>query len=408
ARSRAPAGARSFLLLTREELERFAVAVGALAEHAMCGELGDHAVAAPRLSMLDVGEVHLHDRHLQQLERVADCVAVVAPGSRVDDDAVDVVVGVVDPLDELALAVRLPAARVDVEGVRPGVDAALELVQADPAVDLRVAPAEHVEVGAVQDEDLHQRMRLFNAARTSSAGSVFTVGPSSASSTTLISPPARFLSCSSASQARSRSTRTGFGSSASRTRPGSRPLSSSAASSPSATASPWGSSKSAAASSAWPNVWPRFSHRRGPRSYGSRRQSADLYAAAPRASRSWPASSSVFKSSVSPFRRSRSGSVSRRASSITTRAGQWNAPARFLPFAVSTPVLPPIAASTCPTSVVGTATHGTPRRYVAAAKPAGSVSAPPPSATTVPSRSRLSSLQSPWTTGHALAFSPDG
>ena len=34
------------------------------------------------------------------------------------------------------------------------------------------------------------------------------------------------------------------------------------------------------------------------------------------------------------------------------------------------PVLPPIAASTWPTSVVGTATHGTPRRYVAAANPA--------------------------------------
>ena len=42
---------------------------------------------------------------------------------------------------------------------------------------------------------------------------------------------------------------------------------------------------------------------------------------------------------------------------------------------MSIAVLPPIAASTWPTSVVGTATHGTPRRYVAAAKPAASVRA---------------------------------
>ena len=69
---------------------------------------------------------------------------------------------------------------------------------------------------------------------------------------------------------------------------------------------------------------------------------------------------------------------------------------------MSTAVLPPIAASTWPTSVVGTATHGTPRRYVAAAKPAVSVSAPPPSATTVPPRSSVSSDHSRSTTPSLL------
>ena len=77
-----------------------------------------------------------------------------------------------------------------------------------------------------------------------------------------------------------------------------------------------------------------------------------------RASR--PASSSVLMRSASPCRRSRSGSVSSSDSSITTRAGQWNAPTRFLPCGVSIAVLPPMPASTWPTSVVGTATHGTP------------------------------------------------
>ena len=64
-----------------------------------------------------------------------------------------------------------------------------------------------------------------------------------------------------------------------------------------------------------------------------------------------------------------------------------------LPSGRSIAVLPPIAASTCATRLVGTGTHGTPRRYVAAAKPAASVVQPPPSATIVPSRPRRSSSQ---------------
>ena len=47
---------------------------------------------------------------LKQLDRVADRVAVVRPGARVDDDAVGPVERVVAPLDVLALVVRLPAA----------------------------------------------------------------------------------------------------------------------------------------------------------------------------------------------------------------------------------------------------------------------------------------------------------
>ena len=56
----------------------------------------------------------------------------------------------------------------------------------------------------------------------------------------------------------------------------------------------------------------------------------------------------------------------------------WKAPARFLPAGRSIAVFPPIAASTCPTRVVGTWTTGTPRLKRAAVNPARSVAAPPP------------------------------
>ena len=72
--------------------------------------------------------------------------------------------------------------------------------------------------------------------------------------------------------------------------------------------------------------------------------------------------------------------------SQSTASGCQKAPTRFLPSGRFTPVLPPIAASTMPRSVVGTCTTGTPRWYAAAANPATSVTSPPPTATTTSAR----------------------
>ena len=135
---------------------------------------------------------------------------------------------------------------------------------------------------------------------------------------------------------------------------------------PSATASPCGSVVAGAASSACANVWPRLSTARRPRSRGSRRQTAALYAAQRRTSSGSgssqsgsPASRPVFTTSARPLAPLALAAASRAAPGRSTvRAGQWNAPTRFLPSGRSIAVLPPIAASTWPTSVVGTATHG--------------------------------------------------
>ena len=112
--------------------------------------------------------------------------------------------------------------------------------------------------------------------------------------------------------------------------------------------------------------------------------------------------------SASPFRRSASGSVVRSDGSHTTRTGQWKAPTTFFAPGRSIAVLPPIPASTWPTSVVGTADHATPRMYVAAAKPATSVVEPPPSATTLPSRPIANRPQRRSSTAGVLAGSPAG
>ena len=85
--------------------------------------------------------------------------------------------------------------------------------------------------------------------------------------------------------------------------------------------------------------------------------------------------------SARPATRSLRGSVSSAVRSHSTPAGSWKAPTRFLPASVLMPVLPPTAASTMPSTVVGTCTTRTPRSHVAATKPARSVVDPPPMAT---------------------------
>ena len=77
-------------------------------------------------------------------------------GCRVDDDAVDLAVGLLDLVDDAALVVGLEDLDL-VEALR-GARILADLHQAVivvTAIDARLANAEHVEVGAVDDECFH-------------------------------------------------------------------------------------------------------------------------------------------------------------------------------------------------------------------------------------------------------------
>ena len=82
-----------------------------------------------------------------------------------------------------------------------------------------------------------------------------------------------------------------------------------------------------------------------------------------------------------------------------------------MPLGVFTPVLPPTAASTIASSVVGTCTTRTPRSQVAATNPPRSVVAPPPTVTIASERVKPaspSSSQQTAATDTVLARSPSG
>ena len=107
---------------------------------------------AERLAGVDVREMDLDYRQFRDQQRIAQRDRGVGEAGGVDDDAVGVVARLVDPLDELALVVALAELDRDVELGRALLARDLDVAERLATVDLRLAHAEHVEVGPVQHE----------------------------------------------------------------------------------------------------------------------------------------------------------------------------------------------------------------------------------------------------------------
>lgn len=122
------------------------------------GEAGKACIAhlAEVLAGLYGADVYLDGRDGDGLEGVEDRHARMRVSCRVDDDAVDLAVGLLDLVDDAALVVGLED--LDLVKALRGARLPADLDQAVvvvAAVDTRLANAEHVEVGAVDDECFH-------------------------------------------------------------------------------------------------------------------------------------------------------------------------------------------------------------------------------------------------------------
>ncbi|MNC96047.1 hypothetical protein D3C83_133180 [compost metagenome] len=69
--------------------------------------------------------------------------------------------------DQLALDVRLEDDQLDFQLARQGLELLVDLGEGGGAVDVRLAAAEQVQVGAVQDQDLHRFFQFFSRLATS-------------------------------------------------------------------------------------------------------------------------------------------------------------------------------------------------------------------------------------------------
>src|SRR5262249_29881825 len=112
----------------------------------------DIGVVAEGLAPIDVGEMDLDDRQLGGGKRVHERDRGVRVGAGIEDDAVGGLPRLVDPIDKLALVVRLPA--VELEAQLGGTLEAglLDVGERLPAVDLRLAQAQEIEIGSIEDE----------------------------------------------------------------------------------------------------------------------------------------------------------------------------------------------------------------------------------------------------------------
>ena len=122
------------------------------------GKAGQASVAhlAEVLAGLYGADVDLDGGDGDGLEGVQDSNAGVRVSCRVDDDAVDLAVCLLDLVDDAALVVGLED--LDLVEALCGAGLLADLHQAVvvvAAVDARLANAEHVEVGSVDDESFH-------------------------------------------------------------------------------------------------------------------------------------------------------------------------------------------------------------------------------------------------------------
>src|SRR5690606_13703620 len=125
-------------------------------------EAGDHARADGRtdeclpeaLARVHVREMHFDHRHADGRDGVAQGEGRVAVGRRVEHDARRPVrARLVERVDQVALVVVLAEGEGHLRERRA--QPALQVAEANEAVDVRLARAEQVEVGAVEDEDAH-------------------------------------------------------------------------------------------------------------------------------------------------------------------------------------------------------------------------------------------------------------
>jgi len=114
---------------------------------------------AELLTLVDIGDVYFNDWALQRTDAVMQCNAGVRVGTSIEHDAVAVAEAhLLHLVDELALDVALVVGYLNVWVA--GLQTGQETVERLLPVDARFTASQHVQVGAVDNQYLHTRIRL--------------------------------------------------------------------------------------------------------------------------------------------------------------------------------------------------------------------------------------------------------
>lgn len=114
----------------------------------------DDRAAAERFPGMDVRQMHLDRGQPHPCQGIAHGNAVVGQRPGIDHDAIRPFARLLDGIDDLPFVVRLQDAGLRAQSSGFGLDPEIDLIEGLPAVQLRLPPAEQIEVGAVQDQNL--------------------------------------------------------------------------------------------------------------------------------------------------------------------------------------------------------------------------------------------------------------
>src|ERR1700694_3568173 len=138
-----------------EEIQGRQVSLEAKARYHTLRGRGRHHPVALRVAGEDVGDVNFDNGLARAAQRIGERQAVVRERPRVDDDGVACGALFFDPVDQLALVVRLQAREPEVELAGTLGEQLFQIGESLRAVDLRLAPPKGAKVRTVQHEDLH-------------------------------------------------------------------------------------------------------------------------------------------------------------------------------------------------------------------------------------------------------------
>jgi hypothetical protein len=107
------------------------------------------------LSAVDVGHVHFNDWYFQYSKSVRDAVAVVRPGSGVDQHGIrSVPVGLMDPMCHLTLVIGLEAFHLEAEFRGESPDLIVDLGECHGPVLGRIAFSKHIQIDPMKNQYL--------------------------------------------------------------------------------------------------------------------------------------------------------------------------------------------------------------------------------------------------------------
>src|SRR5579859_2349786 len=113
-----------------------------------------HAAGAELFAGVNVGDMHLHHRHRERLETIVEGERVVRQRPGVDDDPSRARGLLLQEVDDLALVVALEQRNLAMTLACGFANQLVQVGQGAGAVDLRLALAQQVQVGPVDDDDL--------------------------------------------------------------------------------------------------------------------------------------------------------------------------------------------------------------------------------------------------------------